>query len=199
MQNKTSRMKHALAALSVAAISTQAGAAAILAPELQGFQTELHLTGGAGVGRNADKWKSLEEGAAQSTNWSNQSIDFFADLGDGVQPYMVGVTARNDTTLQLPDNYSQFKVSVSLNDQFVDFLFIDASDIEWNTSWLDVGELSGENKLTLKWVNDSYKAGSYDANFAVGAVQFAAYIPAPGAGMLAVLSIGLAGPCRHRK
>lgn len=199
MQSRSSRMSFVCVVAVIAAFASHVGAGTILAPDLHGYQTELHLTGGAGVGRNLDKWKLFEDGAAQSTNWSNQLIDFFVDLGEPAQSYMVGVTARNDTTLQLPDNYTQFKVGVSINDQFIDYLSIDASDVDWNTSWIDVGELSGQTKLTLNWVNDAYQADAYDANFAVGAVQFATAIPAPGTGLLAVLSIGLAAQTRHRK
>jgi hypothetical protein len=108
------------------------------------------------------------------------------------------VTAKNWTSLELPDEYEQFKVGVSVNDSFVDYLYIDASDETWNTSWIDVGPLAGNSKLTLNWVNDSYSAGHYDANIAIGAVQFAASVPTPATGTLLIASLALASARRRR-
>lgn len=193
------------------AIGAPAGAAVMLPPSPAGYSAQATLLGSEGVARDPSRWFSIEGGDAQYTAWANKPIDFFVDLGDVANDYLVGVTAKNQTSLVLPSNYSQFKVGVSVNDQFMDYLYIDASDTQWNSFFIDVGELAGDVKLTLNWVNDSYRAGEYDANIAVGAVQFMTFgaqsmslpvnpeIPAPGTGALALASLILAAPRRARR
>lgn len=190
------------------ALSAQAG---VILPEAPaGYSSHVTVYGSAGVARDASRWFTSSDGQAQHTNWANKPIDFHVNLGDIAQDFTLGVTGKNETPLVLPPNYSQFKVGVSLNDTFLDYLHIDASDTEWNTSLIDVGELAGDAKLTLNWVNDSYKKGVHDANFAVGAVQFLTFgasgvaalapeIPAPGSGALALASLILAAPRRSRR
>jgi len=167
-------------------------------PAPEGLSSQLSLTGSQGDPVDTSRWTIVEDGQAQYTAWANQRIDFNVSLDQSPSNYLVGVTAKNWTSLELPHNYTQFKVGVSLNDSFVDYLYIDASDDSWSTSWIDVGSLSGASKLTLNWVNDSYSAGHYDANIAIGAVQFATTIPTPATGTLFVASLALASTRRRR-
>jgi len=200
-----------IAALAAAGVASTAQAGVIASVDPLGNQTSVQLSGAAGVAQNPSRWFSVENGEAQYTAWANQHIDFTASLSNTPANYRVGVTAKNFTSLRLPDNYSQFKVAVNVNGSFVDNLFIDASDNQWNTAWIDVGQLASDTTLTLDWLNDSYSQNNYDANFGVGAIQFAPVVtnvtqlssavpavPAPASGMLFAMALGLAAPRRAR-
>lgn len=201
----------AIMSVGAAVIGASTASASVIVPApLAGYSEAAVLYGIDGVGRDQSRWFTSNE-TAQHTNWSNKPIDFQFDLGDNAAEYTIGVTGKNQTSLVLPSNYSQFKVGVTVNDQFLDYMYIAASDTEWNASYLNAGELSGDVTVTLNWVNDSYRAGEYDANFAVGSVQLLTFgaqqasaplppeIPAPGAGALACVGLFLAGPRRRRQ
>ncbi len=191
--------------------ASQAHASVILPTAPAGYSAQATLYGSEGVGQNASRWFSASDGMAQRTNWANERIDFYASLDASPSNYTVGVTAKNETPLVLSSNYSQFKVGVSVNDAFVDYMYIDASDEQWNSSYLNVGELSGDTKVTLNWTNDSYSPGNYDANISFGGLQFLTFgaqslslpmspeIPAPGSGALAIVSLMFAAPRRRRR
>ena len=164
-----------------------------------GFDSVATLNGGAGTPHNPSRWFSIEDGQGQYTAWANKKIDFNVTLDTTPREYLVGVTAKNWTSAELPPDYTQFKVGVSLDNQFLDYLYIDASDDVWSTSWIDVGELAGDATITLNWVNDSYTPDKYDANIALGAVQFAATIPAPAPIALLLAGFGLAAPREKRR
>lgn len=199
------RSRHVAAIGAACAMSAAAQASIISASDPSGYQTVASLAGGAGAARDATRWFTAEDGEARYTAWSNQKIDFHFTLDGQAANYNVGVTAKNFTGLALPPGFSQFMVNVEINDRFLDTLSIGASDDTWNTSWLNVGEQAGDVKITLNWINDSYKAGVYDANFGVGAVSISSapqpasdVVPTPASAALMLIAFGMSAT-RHRR
>ncbi len=172
----------------------------ITTPDPGGYQTYTTLSGGEGVPQGSARWYDILDGEAQYTAWANMPISFSVDLPfEEDNEWRVGVTATNWTSgsVVLPPNYENFSVAVKANGKQVDNLLIPASDDAWNTAWLDLGAISGPISLELKWKNDSYSPNVYDANIAIGAVQFAGRsVPEPAS--LALLLLGAAVMSRRR-
>lgn len=207
MFSRMNRHTGCTAVIAAVGFGAAAQGSIISSADPKGYQTTFQLTGADGVGQDSNRWFLAEQGEARYTAWANQKIDFAASLADAPADYRIGITAKNFTSLVLSENYSQFKVAVSVNGSFVDNLFIDASDKTWNTAWLDVGKLASDTTLTLTWLNDSYSKNRYDANIGFGAVQFAnasatsvsSTIPAPASGMLFAMALGVSAPRRARE
>jgi hypothetical protein len=180
------------------AASTVASASVDFGDAPEGYSPLITLSGVDGSPNNPSRWFDDEQTGSIRTNWRNEKITF--NTGELARDsYMIGITVRNGGNLPLKDNYDNFKVDVTLNGQTIASKApITASDTEWNTRWFDAGELSGDASLTLKWRNDSYRKGVYDANITYGAVTFAGQsIPAPSAAGLAC--VGLASLTRRRR
>lgn len=188
-----------ITALATSFLAASAASAAVdFGDAPSGYMPALSLSGVDGTPQNPDRWFEHQDTGGIRTNWANQRITFdAASLPE--DNYMLGITVRNGGNLPLKDGYDNFKVDVSLNGQTVaSNAAIVASDTDWNTRWFDVGQLSGDASLTVKWRNDSYRKNVYDANITYGAVTFAGQsIPAPSAAALAC--VGLAGLARRRR
>lgn len=199
--------KNTFYGLGIAAISIAAGSAhaALVKPVTDpgaGYSVIAGLPGVDGVAKNNNKWFDHAEVGARSTNWSNQQITYTFDLADTPADLRLGVTAINWTDLVIPPNFSEFRVDVSVNGSFKNTLAVAASDTDWATSWLDIGQQSGETNITLNWRNDSYKKGVHDANIAIGSVMLAApalspasapAIPTPGPVALGGIALVVSG------
>jgi len=186
-------------AVTAFALTSAAASAAIefgAAPD--GFGVVATVTGTQATPRNASRWFEVADAEAVRTNWANEAITF-STSGLLADSYMLGITAKNDGGPGLPSNYSNFQVDVRVNGELIaNRANILASDTEWNTLWIALGDFSGDAEVELVWKNDSYRPGVYDANIAFAGVQFAAAnVPAPGAAAVALLA-GVAAVRRRR-
>ncbi len=156
-----------------------------------GLSTIASLPGSAGVPGNPSRWFEGESGRSLFTYWSGDPLRYSVVLPASSEPWRLGVTARN-VNGPLPGSYANFKVKVSVASEAVGTLLIPASDSAWQTSWIDIGPRQGPTEISLKWMNDSYKAGVYDANISYGGLQFASLsIPTPGSGSLLLAGLGV--------
>jgi len=177
----------AFAALAAAWLNP-ARAGIVISSEPGGLATLASQPGSAGLPANPAKWFSVEGGDSLYTCWSGNQIAYSAELPESEEEYRMGVTARNIHG-PLAASYSSFKVSVLVNGVSTGMLSIPASDSQWNTAWMDLGRRAGPTRVVFTWTNDSYQRGVYDANFNIGAVQFAGRaVPTPGTGSLAALA-----------
>jgi len=184
-------------ALTAFALSSAANAAIDFGAAPDGFGVVDTVFGTEATPRHASRWFDVEGTEAVRTNWANQAITF-STAGLAQDSYMLGITAKNDQG-PLASNYSNFQVDVRVNGkQLARRANILASDTEWNTLWLAMGDFSGDANVEVTWKNDSYRPGVYDANIAFGGVQFASTnAPAPGAAAVALLA-GVAATRRRR-
>ncbi|MBK9121153.1 MAG: PEP-CTERM sorting domain-containing protein [Phycisphaerales bacterium] len=170
-----------------------AAAGVVTTPDPGGYTTHSLISGSAGTPAASNRWFLVYDSAAYATNWANENIHYaldIPDLGAGAD-WRLGLTARNHSPLGLPSNYSEFKVEVRANNVFMGTVAIPAFDEQWATSWLNLGSVSGPVNLQLRWKNDSYKAGHYDANVAFGALQLATNAVVPEPTSLALATLGL--------
>ncbi|MEQ9617282.1 MAG: hypothetical protein RLN60_04530 [Phycisphaerales bacterium] len=185
------------ASVAIGSLALSAQAAVDFGGPPEGFSVHETIAGTSASPANASRWFDDGDGAVR-TNWANERITFHtSDLP--TDTYMLGITAINGGSLPLNQNYSHFKVDVKVNGAMLQSnAEILASDTEWNTLWLALGEVSGEFDIELKWRNDNYRAGHYDANITFGGIQLAGTaVPAPGAAALAMCAIGVASRRRR--
>ena len=139
------------------------------------------------------EWFTADDGS-RWTAWAGQKVTVTPDLDVVDGGYRIGVTAKNFGRLGLPSSYDHFRFRVYAGDSNLGVLEVDASDTDWNTGWMDIGNVSGE-PVTLKWLNDAYRAGIHDANVGIAGVSFAA-VPAPAS--IAALALAVVGLPRGR-
>ncbi len=185
--------------VATAAITMTSHADIVTESDPGGYDTFAIMTGGEGVPDDASRWFSILDGEAQYTAWANNPITYSTELASEPTDWRVGITAMNWHGPAPDFWYDSFKVGVTVDDQFVDYVYIEASDDEWITSWLDIGERSGDVSVELNWVNDKWEPNVYDANIAIGAVQFAgAAVPVPSS-IIALAAGAMWGATRRRR
>ena len=144
----------------------------VFQPHPFGWSTAHQQYGVDGVPRDPYRWRTTDDDVSVYSPWSNKPIDFEQDLGPDAAPWSMALTVKNFDDDGLPSWYTNFQVDVYINGvkQRVN---LPASDTEWHTVWFDIGEQSGELDIELRWRNDAYRKGQYDANIQIGGLQFA--------------------------
>lgn len=151
----------------------QAPQGIVLGPHPLGWQAQHVFDGIEGVPERSHRWSPRDEGVSITTNWGNENIEYPVDLGPDTANWHVGITVRNEGDLGLPDWYTHFRVRIRVDGQNIGTVDIPASDTEWTTLWVDLGQRSGEIEVELRWLNDAWLSNTYDANIKIGGVQFA--------------------------
>ena len=188
------QMNHSAFVFAVVAgtVSTSFGSIVNPTADPLGSTTYQTLMGSEATPLHGARWYSIDQGDAVFTYWRNQQLEFSTDLAE--DDWRVGLTARNNG--DLPDSYTKFSVDVYVNDSFMSTVQLPAQT-DYQTTWFDIGEQSGETDLKLVWKNDYWVPNVYDANIVVGAVQFGRSVPAaPSVGLFAI--VGLAAVRRRR-
>ncbi len=103
------------------------------------------------------------------TCWSGQEIGYtFKNMEEGV--YEITIEAANYGSLPLPKNYKNFDLIVE-SDYDSANMAIEASDKGWKKETVTMSFPKGTTTLYITWTNDTYKEGSYDANFMMKSIQ----------------------------
>lgn len=121
-----------------------------------------------------------------------------ASIGGGADTWRLGVTAKEMSGLELPETYTDFRFGVLVDGASVGELLVPVSSIEEQTAFIDIGVLSGEVDVQLRWLNPGTRFFENRPELGIGVIQFAASeIPTPGGVALAGLA-GLAAVRRRR-
>ncbi len=197
-----------LGLLGLGAAEASAAAVQVEAPP-PGYVSVFQAAGSAGDARNPDRWFTLSEAPEEAvwTKWANQRITFEADLGEEEAEWMLGITGKNfdEGSEILPPDFEAFRVRMKARGEgSLGVAEIPASDTLWATTWVDLGARAGELELELRWLNDSWTPGQYDANFALGGLTFARAVGSaaqsvPGGATSALLGVALALGGRRRR
>jgi prepilin-type N-terminal cleavage/methylation domain-containing protein len=145
----------------------------VAGPHPLGWRSRFAFDGIDGWSLYSGRWRQTGDGTSLYCPWSNYGLYFGADLGQPAAPWHLGISAKNFSSLGLPPGYASYRVDVRVNGQFIGTAVIPASDTTWNTVWVNLGARAGIAIIELRWRNDSYRPGVYDANIAIGAVQLA--------------------------
>jgi len=170
-------------------------------PPPAGYTSVFSVVGADGIAEDPAKWFTLSEAPEEAvwTAWANKDISYNVDLGASDGEWLLGITAKNfdGGPEVLPPDYDAFRVRVKeAGAGVVGFAEIPASDLLWATTWISLGSRSGEMELELRWTNDSWTPGQYDANIAIGSLTFAQAVgvsaqSVPGASTAALMGVAL--------
>lgn len=124
------------------------------------------------IDTTAGKWFTNPEGIY--TAWSNQVLRITISNIKEAGWYTIAVSAKNIYG-PLPDFYKYFTISAynENSSKSIGGISIKASDNTLNKGSMRVylePNSSGQAIVVLKWINDAYKQGEYDANILIGKV-----------------------------
>lgn len=181
-------------ALGASSASSLAGI--IIEPPPKGFATLCEQAGTDAKFDSNDWWASSEKGAIE-TWWDWRPVLFTFDAGEKPAATMLGLTLKN-VSGTLPPAY-EFVLALTINGVTEGKFTAAASEKDWQTTWIDLGERRGPMEVSILWLNDPWSPGTYDGNLSIGAVSLA-QIPSPGVVSMAcvgVLSLATRRPRRN--
>ena len=156
--------------------------------------------------------------ASSSTHWSFDPVDDVAiasspgafitytetlpekpdAIGGGPDEWRLGVTTMEMSGLELPETYTDFRFNVVVDGAPMGVLSVPVSSETPQTAFIDIGELSGETDVRLRWLNPGNRFSENRPEMGLGVLQFAAStIPTPGTVGLAL--VGLSVMSRRRR
>jgi len=103
------------------------------------------------------------------TYWQNEPLTLRIKQNCQEGYYKFSFKAMN-TAGPLPDFYKGFAIGVRQNGEDVGGLLVPSSDTLYSTGSVTLYLKQGDNEFDLRWLNDAYKAGVYDANFQLNSV-----------------------------
>ena len=186
-------------AVACALFASSVSAGFVASPDPGGFTTVRSMLGTERVGVSGlGAWSfDVTEGVAIANGAPASFIDFAsvlpeksASLGGGADIWRLGVTAMEMSGLELPETYTEFRLAVILDGAQAGVLSIPVSSASEQTAFFDLGTLSGDVDVRLRWLNPGTRFFDNQPLLGIGVVQFAASeIPTPGASLLAGLGL----------
>jgi hypothetical protein len=133
---------------------------------------------------------AVASGELSSITYRESLPDKPLSMGGGADAWRLGVTAREMSGLELPGTYTDFRLGVFIDGVSVGELAVPVSSVEEQTAFIDIGVVSGEVELRLRWLNPGTRFFQNRPELGIGVIQFAASeIPSPGGAALAGLSV----------
>jgi hypothetical protein len=139
--------------------------------ETPAFTYKLDTTAGRWFDTPAEKLGTADK--AIQTYWANEPLYLRVEKVQQAGWYMLEIDAKNNG--ELPNFYKQFNISVfnETTDEGVGGIQINASDEAYKIGSMRVYLAEGDTDLLLKWTNDAYREGKYDANIQISNVSLA--------------------------
>ncbi len=105
------------------------------------------------------------------TAWANQDILLNMENINKAGWYVLKIDAKNIFG-DIPDSYKYFNITVNddLNGKKIGGMQIPASTEKYQRGTMYIYLEEGQNQLSIKWTNDYYKKGQYDANINISRI-----------------------------
>lgn len=107
-----------------------------------------------------------------TTYWANQDIILNMNDINKSGWYELSIDAMNNPG-SIPESYGAFNISVrnDLTGENIGGMQIPASDEKYQRGKMYVYLEEGDNRLSIRWTNDYYKKGQYDANINISRIS----------------------------
>lgn len=200
------KMRRAVACVSCACAAGMANAGFSADADPGGFETIRTKLGTEwSVASSFTAWSfdpgagiAVASGQLSSITYTETLPDKPASMGGGADAWRLGVTSKEMSGLELPETYTDFRFDVLVDGDSVGELAVPVSSSEEQTSFIEIGVLSGAVDVKLRWLNPGNRFFENRPELGIGVIQFAASeIPAPGVATLAGLA-GIASLGRRR-